>query len=289
MHAEGGAARKKYVDLHLHSKYSDGECSVQCLLEIAHKKGLKAVSITDHDTTDGYPLARKISSELGIELITGTELSSEVDGVDVHILGYFVDINNKALKEKLQEMKEVRYERAKKMVLNLNRQGIDLRFETVLNIAGEGAIGRPHIATAMLQEELVYSFKEAFEKYIGYDSPAYVEKLRLLPSEIFKLILDAGGIPVLAHPGVTNIDNRIPSFLNGGLAGIEAYHSEHNSKARKFYMDYCRKNDLVVTGGSDFHSQTQTRAIIGEPKIQYSVLEKLKSKLKQVHGEKALQ
>ena len=289
MHAEGGAARKKYVDLHLHSKYSDGECSVQCLLEIAHDKGLKAVAITDHDTTDGYPLAHSISSELGIELITGTELSSEVDGVDVHILGYFVDIYNKTLKKKLQEMKEVRYERAKKMVQNLNRQGIDLRFETVLKIAGEGAIGRPHIATAMLNEELVYSFKEAFEKYIGYDSPAYVEKLKLLPSEVFRLILDAGGIPVLAHPGVTGIDHRIPSFIKEGLVGIEVYHSEHSSKERKFYMDYCRKNDLVVTGGSDFHSQTQTRAVIGEPKIQYSVLEKLKLKLKQIHGENALQ
>lgn len=289
MHAEGGAARRKYVDLHLHSKFSDGECSIPCLLEIAQKKGLKAVSITDHDNTDGYPLAYKVGTELGIEVITGTELSSEMNGVDVHILGYFVDINNVALKNKLQEMKEARYVRAKKMVRNLNRQGIDLRFGTVLKIAGEGAIGRPHIATAMLNEELVYSFKEAFEKYIGYDSPAYVEKLKLSPGEVFRLILDAGGIPVLAHPGVTDVDNRIDSFISEGLAGIEVYHSEHNAKAKKFYIDYCRKNKLVVTGGSDFHSQTQTRAVIGEPKVQYSVLEKLRDKCLQIHGHRPLQ
>ena len=288
MHAEGGAAKRKYVDLHLHSNFSDGECSVKCLLEIAQKKGLKAVSITDHDNTEGYPLAHKIGSELGIEIITGSELSSEIDGVDVHILGYFVDINNVALKNKLQEMKEARYVRAKKMVRNLNRQGIDLRFETVLKIAGEGAIGRPHIATAMLQEELVYSFKEAFEKYIGYDSPAYVDKLKLSPAEVFRLILDSGGIPILAHPGITDVDHHIDSFVSEGLAGLEVYHSEHNAKAKKFYMDYCKKNNLVVTGGSDFHSQTQTRAVIGEPKVQYSVLDKLRDKCIQIHGNGSL-
>lgn len=283
MHGKDGAV-KKYVDLHIHTRYSDGECSVRDILEIAHEKGLTAVSITDHDTTDGYPLALNIGSELGIEVITGTELSCEISGVDIHVLGYFVDINNTALRKKLQEMKEARYIRAKKMVRNLNREGIDLRFETVLKIAGEGAIGRPHIATAMLNEELVYSFKEAFERYIGYDSPAYVEKLRMLPRDVFRLILDAGGVPIIAHPGVTGVDERIPGFVRDGLVGIEVYHSEHNSAAKKFYLEYCRKNELVVTGGSDFHSQTQTRAVIGFPRVAHALFEKLKARREAIHG-----
>ncbi len=287
MHGKDGAV-KKYVDLHIHTRFSDGECSVREILEIAREKGLIAVSITDHDTIDGYPLALEVGSELGIEVITGTELSCEVNGVDVHILGYFVDLTNKALRKKLQEMKDARYVRAKKMVRNLNREGVDLRFETVLKIAGEGAIGRPHIATAMLNEELVYSFKEAFERYIGYDSPAYVEKLKMAPREVFRLILDAGGIPIFAHPGVTCIDEHIPTFIRDGLFGLEVYHSEHNSAAKKFYLEYCRKHDLLVTGGSDFHSQTQTRAVIGFPRVSYSILDKLKEKRELIHGDNCL-
>lgn len=283
MHEEVGAV-KKYVDLHIHSTYSDGECSVREILEKAHEKGLSAVSITDHDNIDGYPSALEIGSELGIEVITGTELSCEIDGVDVHVLGYFVDLENSTFRNKLKELKEARYIRAKKIVRNLNLEGVDLRFETVLKCAGQGAIGRPHIATAMLNEELVYSFKEAFERYIGYDSAAYVEKMKMTPQEVFTLILDAGGIPVLAHPGITNIDNRIPEFVRDGLGGIEVFHSEHSPAAKRFYQNYCQKHSLAMTGGSDFHSQTQTRAVIGMPKVPFNILEKLQEKRAQLQN-----
>lgn len=287
MHEEDGVGRK-YVDLHIHTSYSDGECSIKTILEIAQKKELRTISITDHDNIDANPLALKLGNEIGIEVISGTELSLEIEGVDVHILGYFVDINNKNLNDKLQEMKEARFIRAKKIVHNLNRQGIDLRFETVLKIAGNGAIGRPHIATAMLNEELIYSFKEAFDKYIGYNSPAYEEKLKMTPKEVFRLILDAGGIPVLAHPGVTRIDQLIPKFIDAGLAGLEVYHPEHNSSAKRFYREYCRKRNLVITGGSDFHSHTQSKVEMGIPKLQYSIVKNLKQKLESIHGKKVL-
>ena len=285
MHEEDGVGRK-YVDLHIHTSYSDGECSVNTIFEIVEKKELRTISITDHDNIDANPLALQIGKKKGIEVICGTELSLEIDGVDVHILGYFVDINNKNLKNKLKEMKEARFIRAKKIVQNLNRQGIDLRFETVLKIAGNGAIGRPHIATAMLNEELIYSFKEAFDKYIGYNSPAYEEKLQLSPKEVFRIILDSGGIPVLAHPGVTRIDHLIPKFIDAGLAGLEVYHPEHNSSAKRFYREYCRKRNLVITGGSDFHSHTQSKVEIGIPKLQYSIVRNLKQKLENIHGKK---
>jgi len=270
---------KKYVDLHIHTKFSDGSCSPQEVLEMASARGLKAVSITDHDCTGAYPLALEMGESMGIEVIPGVELSSEIQGIDIHVLGYYIDFKNPAFIAKIREMKEARYARAKKIVSNLNRQGIDLRFDTVLAIAGEGAIGRPHIAYAMLKEELVFSFREAFDKYIGYDSPAYVEKLKMSPKEVFDLIRSAGGVPVLAHPGVTGVDERIQEFIRDGLMGIEVSHSEHPEAAIRHYMKLCRKNNLAFTGGSDFHSAHHNKVEIGHPRVLYSTVESLKAKL----------
>ncbi|MDO5576303.1 MAG: PHP domain-containing protein [Fibrobacter sp.] len=270
---------RKYVDLHIHTVHSDGTCTVDEIMDIAYQKGLKAISITDHDCTDAYPRALELGSETGIEVISGVELSSEIDGTDIHVLGYFIDIENQAFCKKLKEMKEARFIRAQKIVQNLNKQGIDLRFDTVLSVAGVGAIGRPHIAAALLREELVYSFKEAFDKYIGYGLPAYVEKLKMHPKEVFDLIKGAGGIPVLAHPGVTNVDNRIPEFIKDGLMGIEAYHSEHPASVEKHYIRIAKKYHLVNTGGSDFHSSNHNKSEIGTPCIPYSTIDSLKEKL----------
>ena len=162
------AFARRYVDLHIHTIHSDGSHTVKDVVETAALKGLAAIAITDHDCIDAYPEALKAGAQVGIEVIPGLELSSEIEGTDLHILGYFIDCSDPTLTRRLTEMKEARYVRARKMVENLNRQGIDLRFDTVLSIAGIGAIGRPHIAAAMLREELVYSFREAFEKYLGY-------------------------------------------------------------------------------------------------------------------------
>ncbi|MDR0305403.1 MAG: PHP domain-containing protein [Chitinispirillales bacterium] len=270
---------KKYVDLHIHTTFSDGNCTMQKIMEFAEVKGLKAISITDHDCTDAYPLALEIGEQMGIEVIPGVELSSEIQGTDIHILGYYIDFNNPEFVKKLSEMKEARFLRAQKIVSNLNKQGIDLRFETVLDIAGEGAIGRPHIAAAMLREELVYSFREAFDKFIGYDSPAYVEKLKMSPKEVFDLIKAAGGVPVLAHPGVTGVDERIAEFIRDGLQGIEVYHTEHPRAAERHYLKICKKNDLAFTGGSDFHSSNHNKFELGNLHIPYSAVKSLKEKL----------
>lgn len=270
---------RKFVDLHIHTNYSDGTCTVKEVLEIAHERGLSAISITDHDCTDAYPEAIDIGSQLGIEVITGVELSSEIDGTDIHVLGYFIDPENSSFAAKLREMKDARFFRAKKIVENLNKQGIDLRFETVLSMAGIGAIGRPHIAAAMLREELVYSFREAFDKYIGYGLPAYVEKLKLHPKEVFDLIKNAGGVPVLAHPGVTQVDQRIPEFIREGLQGIEAYHTEHPSNIERHYLRIAKKHHLAFTGGSDFHSFHHNKSEIGSPSVPYSAIVSIKEKL----------
>ncbi len=270
---------KKNVDLHIHTKFSDGTHPVQEIIAMASQKKLRTISITDHDCIDAYPFAQERGSQVGLEVIPGLELSSEMDGVDIHILGYYIDISNSLLTRKLKDMKQARYVRAEKIVENLNRQGIDLRFETVLNIAGDAAIGRPHIAAALLKEELVYSFREAFDRYIGYESPAYVKKFSIKPHEVFELIRQAGGIPVLAHPGVIRIDDRISQFIKEGLQGIEVFHSEHSPEQERSYLHYCKKNDLAFTGGSDFHNANQNKSEIGHPKTPYSAVESLKEKL----------
>ncbi len=270
---------EKYVDLHIHTTFSDGNSTVEEVMGFAAEKRLAAVSITDHDCTDAYPLATKLGASMGIEVIPGVELSSDIQGTDIHILGYYIDVDNPVFKQKLCEMKHIRYLRAEKIVSNLNKQGIDLRFDTVLSIAGEGAIGRPHIAAALLKEELVYSFKEAFDKFIGYGSPAYVEKMKMQPKEVFSLIKQAGGIPVLAHPGVTGVDQRIPEFIRDGLMGIEVYHTEHSGSIQRHYLRFCTKHNLAFTGGSDFHSFNHNRSEVGSLQIPMSTITSLKNKL----------
>jgi predicted metal-dependent phosphoesterase TrpH len=279
------ASARRYVDLHIHTIHSDGTSSVKEVIETASRKGLAAIAITDHDCIDAYPHAVDLGSQVGVEVIPGLELSSEVEGTDLHILGYFIDTANPILNRRLTEMKDARYVRARKIVENLNAQGIDLRFETVLAVAGVGAIGRPHIAAAMLKEELVYSFREAFEKYLGYGLPAYVGKFRMQPKEIFDLVKQAGGVPVLAHPGVTKVDGRIEEFIRDGILGIEAYHTEHSAASRQNYIKIARRNGLAVTGGSDFHNSTHNKSEIGVPRVPYGALKSLKEKHASFTGE----
>jgi len=220
---------------------------------------------------------------MGIEVVSGVELSCVLDGKDVHILGYFIDCENKRFIDALEEMRNTRYYRAKKIVRNLNEMGLDLRFETVLRFAGGESIGRPHIAEALIHEEYAYSHREAFERYLGYHCPAYVDKLQLTPLDAFGLIKDAGGVSVMGHPGITGIDHLIPELAQQGLCGLEVYHSEQNPTQQKHYLEICRQYNLLYTGGSDFHRKTRTREI-GEPPIRYSLLETMKSRLKELHG-----
>ena len=275
--------QKGNVDLHIHTRFSDGALTPEEVLLAAKKKGLSAISITDHDAVGAYPLAIEKGKELGIEVIPGVELSCGVDNNDIHILAYFIDYENKALLQALEEMRTARYIRAKKMVMNLNNFGIDLQFDTVLRFAGNGSIGRPHIAEALLHEEFVYSYREAFEKYLGYKCPAYEDKMQLTPEYIFSLIKGAGGVSIMAHPGTTNVDYLLPQLISQGLCGLEVYHADHSVFQQKHYAGVCKKDKLLFTGGSDFHRPTTKihSVEIGEPAIRRSLLDGLKLKIKE--------
>jgi predicted metal-dependent phosphoesterase TrpH len=279
--------QKGNIDLHIHSRFSDGGLTPDEILLAAKKKGLSALSITDHDAVGAYPYVIEKGRELGLDVIPGVELSCEADKTDIHILAYFFDYQNKRFLDTLEEMRNARYERAKKIVKNLNNIGIDLQFETVLRCAGDGSfersIGRPHIAEALLHEEFVYTYREAFEKYLGYDCPAYEDKMQLTPSDVFDLIKGAGGVAIMAHPGITNVDYLIPDLISQGMSGLEVYHADHNIIQRKHYAAICKKDRLLFTGGSDFHRAANKvhSPEIGEPPIRASLLAGLKMRYKE--------
>ncbi|MDK2824047.1 MAG: 3,5-nucleoside bisphosphate phosphatase [Clostridia bacterium] len=267
----------KIADLHIHTNASDGEYSPQFVVRAAKTQGFTAISITDHDTLSGCEEGLKASQDIGIELITGVEISTVWEQKEIHILGYLIDTQNRNLNEKLQAMKESRQERIKKMVKRLNQLGFNIGLDKVFEVSGPGAIGRPHVAKVLMEQGYVKSIKEAFTRLLSPGCPAYIPRYKITPPEAIQLILDAGGIPVLAHPGVNPDDNLIPFLLKMGLLGIEVWHPEHNNQAVDKYYILAKKHDLLMTGGSDWHGSNKDAGFsLGSVKIDYSLVEKLK-------------
>lgn len=247
------------VDLHLHTTCSDGQDTPEELVEAAVAGGYRVISITDHDTVEG--VIRGIGAAVGtvLEVIPGIELSALDGDSDIHILGYFIDCHDPEFIRQIAFFKEKRRERAEEIVLTLNRLGLDIQIDTVLRIAHGAPVGRPHIAEALVSEELVTTYDEAFARYIGTHAPAYVPKYRVSPAEAIGLIRKNGGIPVIAHPGVLNRDEIIGELIGYGLMGIEAVHPLHVPEKQAFYEKLARKHGLVVTGGSDWHGKERRR------------------------------
>lgn len=266
----------KFADLHLHTVFSDGTYTPQELISESAKRGLSAISVVDHDTIDGIEPALEIAKLEDIEVLPGIELSAEYDGFEVHILGYLIDYKNKKLIEKLESLKKNRVERIYKIVDKLKGMGLVLEAESVFNIARYGTVGRLHVARAMVSAGLVSSIAEAFRKYIGDKCPAYVCNFRFSPVETIRLIKEANGIPVLAHPYTLNKDDLIPQLVNDGLMGLEVYYPEHSQGMVNFYLGLVKKYNLLATGGSDCHGSAKPEVKIGSVKIPYDLVEKLK-------------
>jgi predicted metal-dependent phosphoesterase TrpH len=261
------------VDLHCHTTASDGLLSPAALVARAAGLGLKIVAITDHDSTDGVAEALEAGRSYGVDVIAGVEINSDVPGAEVHILGFFVDHTDPALSESLRRLRDGRVGRARKMAELLTTMGAPVRFERILELAGEGAVCRPHVARALLEAGHVATFEEAFEKFIGRNGPAYVERLKLTPADACGLIRRAGGLPVLAHPvffesfgrmkSAIDLDRGLAELKAAGLAGVEVYYPGYDVLAIEYLLSLARVHGLLVTGGSDFHGVRPNEPDVG--------------------------
>jgi|WetSurMetagenome_2_1015567.scaffolds.fasta_scaffold130081_2 3',5'-nucleoside bisphosphate phosphatase len=252
-------------DLHLHSTYSDGTMTPEELVGYAHAIGLSAVSITDHDTVNGQAEALETGKRLGIDVVTGIELSIEEDGSGIHILGYCFDCGNRELAASLEDLAGSRVARAEQIVRKLEERGISIPFEEVRAEAGVGSLGRPHIARVLKRRGHVASIAEAFARYISDSAPCHVPKKVLPREEVVRLISGAGGVAVWAHPG-GNIrrTDLVERLIGSGVRGVEVWHPNHSDRIRRDIRELAIRRGLVCTGGSDFHFMELIEADIGE-------------------------
>lgn len=265
------------ADLHLHTCFSDGTDRPRRVVELAHQAGLSAIAITDHDILDGYPEAKVAAEEHGLELIAGVEMSASSNGQEVHVLGFYVDRHHAGFGRLLTEQRTRRIARIREMVARLRQLELPVTEEEVFAIAGEGAVGRPHVAQAMVQRGYVSTVKEAFDRYIGADRPAYVAGSSLTPPEAIVAIRQAGGIPVLAHPVFLKDGGLIEQLCREGLAGLEVYHSSHTPDVVQRYEQMAERLGLLKTGGSDYHGDSKEGAPIGSVAVPYALVEALKA------------
>lgn len=270
------------IDLHTHTTASDGTLSPQELVALAGKVGVGILAVADHDTTDSVDPVMTLGAQAGIEVIPAVELNTDVEDSEVHVLGYFIDHHQPWFQEFLTMLRNGRANRAAKMVEKLNALGIKMDYAQVAGHA-QGAVGRPHVARALMEAGVVRTFEEAFEKYIGRRGPAYVERLRVTPADAVRTIARAGGIPALAHPGWGARDDLIPELIEAGLEGIEVYYPDHTPQLTLHYMRLAEQYNLLMTGGTDFHgTAVASKAPLGSQYVPVDVVDKLKAR----HAEK---
>ncbi len=285
------------IDLHIHSTASDGSFTPFEILTLAQQAGVKAISITDHDTIDGTREIIKNPLPEYPEVVSGVEIScAPPPGFEhigsVHLLGYGFSIYDKQLKAVLDNAKKARAERNPKIIEKLNRLGFKISMEQVQNRYGADQTGRPHIAQFMVEKGYVPSFSKAFDQYLGKGKPGYVDKYKISCEQAIKIIHQAGGIPVLAHPGLLTFnktgqfDAFIGSLIEYGLEGIEVFYTDHDASLTAFYQEFAKKKKLIITGGSDFHGTFNAGVNLGTgkgdlhagPALFKTLIEQLKKK-----------
>ena len=266
------------ADLHIHTDFSDGTLSPEQVVKEAARLNLRTIAITDHDTVDAIEIAQSVGGREGINIIPAIELSSNYNSVDIHLLGYFIDIKNSALLEKLAELRSERVERIKKITKKLRAIGVKVEHQEVFDVSKEGSPGRMHIADVLCNKGYCSNIRESFQKYLSDNGPAYVPKEALTLKDAIELIISSDGVPVFSHPGATKRDTLIPKMVEYGLQGIEVYYPTHQPEAVKRYKRIAKKYDLVVTGGSDCHGSWKPDIALGSIKIGDDLVDKIKER-----------
>ena len=252
------------IDLHTHSLRSDGALSPAELVRRAADRGVRVQALSDHDTLLGVAEAIEAAKPLGVRIVPATELNTESEWGDAHVLAYFVDPADAPLEERLRWLRENRGRRVERMVEKLRDLGYAITLERVLEIAQGGALGRPHLAQALFEKGYVPSYDDAFHTVIAKDSPAYVSRVGLTPFEAVELARTHGGVPSLAHPGtVERLEELLPKLVVAGLAGIECFYGEHSPAWTAHCLTLARQHGLIPTGGSDFHGRSEHGADLG--------------------------
>jgi 3',5'-nucleoside bisphosphate phosphatase len=268
----------KFADLHLHTQFSDGTFTPEELVEHGARIGLAALALTDHDTVEGCSRMAAACTAAGIEFIPGAELTAEHEHTELHVLGYFLDTQNQSLLTEIARFQVVRQQRIHEMVARLNEANVPLQAEAVFALANCKSPGRPHVARALVKAGLVANLDEAFERFLKKNRPAWVPKAKVSALEGIELIHQAGGLAVMAHPGLNRTDDVIPALVDAGLDGIECFHTKHSTAMAARYLEIADRHHLLVTGGSDCHGFSKGKPLIGTIKLPYQHVEKLKLK-----------
>jgi predicted metal-dependent phosphoesterase TrpH len=267
-----------FVDLHTHSTASDGILPPERVVEAAAKCGLSAIALTDHDTIDGVVAAREAGERLGIRVIAAVELSAFLDEHEVHLLALHVS-RLERLEERLTELRALRYTRGQRIVEKLNTLGIPITFEEVLNQSAGGAVGRPHIARALMARGVVHDFRDAFARYLGGSGAAFVPKDKLSLEDAIAIAHEAGALAIWAHPGDAGRRERLEPLIAAGLDGVEIRHPGHSRDDIKRLQALCDFFDLVPSGGSDWHGGDEGPRRLGAMNVPVEWLEKQDTKV----------
>jgi predicted metal-dependent phosphoesterase TrpH len=243
------------VDLHLHTTVSDGRLTPTQLIQLVADRGLETIAITDHDITDGLEEAYTAAEAFPhLRLIPGIEISTDLGEHEIHLLGYFLQTDHPGLQETLTRYRVGRVDRGRRMVEKLREMGIMIEWERVKELAGDGSVGRPHVALAMVEKGYITRPDEAFVRYIGHNGPAYAEREKLLPKDSVRMVTEAGGVAVLAHPAqLTDLDGIVEEMQSYGMVGMEVHYAQYTNETIGRLAGVAQRHGLVPCGGSDYH------------------------------------
>lgn len=282
-----------WIDLHAHTTASDGSLTPTQLVEEAAAIGLKAVAVTDHDNIDGVVEAQAAGRALDVEVVAGVEISAELSGGTLHLLGYEFDHEHPSIVKGLERLKTAREERNLQIIQKLAVMGIPITIEQVAERAGGGLIGRPHIARTLLDLGVVGNTQEAFDEYLATDARAHVHKFRFEPAVAFAMIREAGGVPVMAHPHQTRrkgdaLRDLIADLRPLGLEGIEVHYTRHDPHQTAYYQELAEEFDLIPTGGTDFHGATIPEIKLGwgtgDLRVPAELLDGIRDRANRIRG-----